>query len=59
MIMSLNLRKKLLKCYLWSMAKNGAETWTLRKVDQKHPQSFNALLEKDGDQLDRKCKMKK
>jgi hypothetical protein len=28
-----NLRKKLVKCYIWSKALYGAETWTLRKVD--------------------------
>jgi hypothetical protein len=26
-----NLRKKLVKCYIWSIALYGAETWTLRK----------------------------
>jgi len=26
-----NLRKKLEKCYIWSIALYGAETWTLRK----------------------------
>jgi hypothetical protein len=30
----LNLRNKLIKCYIWSTALYGAETWTLRKVDQ-------------------------
>jgi hypothetical protein len=34
------LRKKLLKCYIWSMALYGAETWTLRAADQKHLESF-------------------
>jgi len=33
--LNLNLRKKLLKCYVWSMALYGAETWTLRAADQK------------------------
>ena len=28
--LDLNLRKKLVKCYIWSMAFYGAETWTLR-----------------------------
>jgi len=36
----LELRKKLVKCYIWSIALYGAETWTLRAVDQKHPESF-------------------
>ena len=31
----LNLRKKLIKCYIWSMALYGAETWTLWTADQK------------------------
>jgi len=36
----LELRKKLVKCYVWSLAIYGAETWTLRAVDQKHLGSF-------------------
>jgi hypothetical protein len=36
----LNLRKKLVKCYIWSVALYGVETWTLRAVDQKHLESF-------------------
>jgi hypothetical protein len=38
--MNLELRKKLVKCYIWSIALYGAETWTLRTVDQKHLESF-------------------
>ena len=34
--LDLNLRKKLVKCYIWSIALYGAETWTLRAVDKKH-----------------------
>jgi hypothetical protein len=37
--MELELRKKLLKCYIWSIALYGAETWTLCAVDQKHLES--------------------
>ena len=33
--LDLNLRKKLINCYIWSMALYGAETWTLRAADQK------------------------
>ena len=43
--LNLNLRKKLVKCYIWSMALYGAETWTLRAADQKHLGSF----EEDGE----------
>jgi hypothetical protein len=32
----LKLRKKLVKCYIWSVALYGAETWTLWKADQKY-----------------------
>jgi hypothetical protein len=38
--LDLKLRKKLVKCYIWSIALYGAETWTLRAVDQKHWESF-------------------
>jgi hypothetical protein len=37
---NLNLRKKLVKCYIWSIALYGAETWTVRKMDQKYLESF-------------------
>jgi hypothetical protein len=33
-------KKKRGKCYFWSIAFYGAETWTDRKVDQKHLGSF-------------------
>jgi hypothetical protein len=36
----LNSRRKLMKSYIWSRALYGAETWTLRKVDQKYLESF-------------------
>jgi hypothetical protein len=37
--LDLELRNKLVKCYVWSIALYGAETWTLRAVDQKHLES--------------------
>ena len=33
--LDLELRKKLVKCYIWSIALYGAETWTLRAMDQR------------------------
>jgi hypothetical protein len=39
--MNLELRKKLVKYYIWSIALYGVETWTLRAVDQKHLESFD------------------
>jgi len=38
--LDLELRKKLVKCYVWSIALYGAENWTLRAVDQKQLESF-------------------
>ena len=32
----LNLRKRLVWCYAWSIALCDTETWTLRATDQKH-----------------------
>jgi hypothetical protein len=34
--LDLNLRRKIQKCYIWNIALYGAETWTLRKVDEKY-----------------------
>jgi hypothetical protein len=34
--LDLGLGKKLLKCYIWSIALYGAEIWTLRAMHQKH-----------------------
>jgi hypothetical protein len=38
--LDLNLRNKLVKCYIWSTALYSAETWTLRKVYHKYMESF-------------------
>jgi len=38
--MDLEFRKKLVKCYIWSIALYGTETWTLRAVDPKYLESF-------------------
>ena len=38
--LDLELRKKLVNCYIWSITLYGAETWMLRAVDQKHLESF-------------------
>jgi len=37
--LDLNLRKKLIKCYIWSMALHGAENRTLWAADQKYLES--------------------
>jgi hypothetical protein len=38
--LDLNLWKKLVKCYIWSMALYGAETWTILAADQKYLEGF-------------------
>jgi len=53
--MDLNLRKKLVKCYIWSMALYGAETWMLLAVDQKHLESFEMGCWRRMEKLDRSC----
>jgi hypothetical protein len=55
--LDLNLRKKLVKCYIWSIALYGAESWTLRKVDQKYLESFEiwCWFKNGEDYLDRLC----
>ena len=50
--LDLNLRKTLVKCYTWSIALCGAETWSQRKSRSEIP--GRAVEEKGGeDQLDR------
>jgi hypothetical protein len=34
-ILDLDLRKMLVKCYIWSIASYGAKTWKLRAADLK------------------------
>jgi hypothetical protein len=36
----LELRKKLVKCYIWSIALYGVETWVFRALDHKNLESF-------------------
>ena len=43
--MDLNLRKKLIICYILSMALYGAETWTLRTADQKYLENLKCGAE--------------
>jgi hypothetical protein len=38
--MDLDLKKKLVKCYIWCVALYGAETGTVWGVDQKQLESF-------------------
>jgi hypothetical protein len=51
--LDLELRKKPVKCYIWSIALYGAETGMIQAADQKH---LKKVLKCGGkDQLDRSC----
>jgi len=39
------------KCYIWSIALYGAETWTLRAVDQKHLESLEMWCRRRMDKV--------
>jgi len=51
--LDLELRKKLVKCYIWSIALYGAETWTPRAVDQKHLECFEMWCRRRIEKMDR------
>ena len=38
--LNIELKKKLVRCYVWSIALYGSETWTLRKLKRKYLESF-------------------
>jgi len=42
--LDLNLRKKLVNCYVWSIALYGAKTWTVQKVDQKYLERWKCCV---------------
>jgi hypothetical protein len=46
------IRKKLVKCYIWSVALCSAETWIFQKIEQTAWKFRNVVLEEDEeDQL--------
>ena len=38
------LRKRLVKCFVWSVASYGAENWTLRRNEQKRLEAFEMWI---------------
>jgi hypothetical protein len=38
--LKVNLRKRVVQCYIWIMALYDAEKWRLRKIDQNYLESF-------------------
>jgi hypothetical protein len=49
----LELRKKLVKCYIRSLASYGAETWVLQNLDHKYLESFEMWCWRRMEKLDR------
>jgi hypothetical protein len=50
--LDLELRKQLVKCYIWSIALYGAENLTFRAVDQKHLESFETWCWRRMEKID-------
>jgi len=42
--MNLKLKKRIVKCLVWSVATYAAETWTLREVDRKKIEAFEMWI---------------
>ena len=38
--LNIELKKKLVRCYVWSIVLYGSETWTLKKLEQKYLESY-------------------
>ena len=41
--LNIELKKKLVRCYVWSIALYGSETWTLRKLEGKYLEKLTIL----------------
>jgi len=50
--LNLELKKKLVKCYVWSIALYGAETWALREKDRKYLESFEMWCWRKMEKID-------
>ena len=37
---NIELKKKMVRCYVWSIALYGSEIWTLRKLERKYLESI-------------------
>ena len=40
---NIELKKKLIRCYVWSIGLYSSETWTLRKLERNYLESFEML----------------
>ena len=53
------LRKRLVKCFVWSVVLYGAENWTLRRNDQKPLEAFEMWIRKRMERIKWTDKIKK
>ena len=49
--LDLNLRKKLVKRYIWSIALYDAETWILRELDRKYLESLERWRRREMEKI--------
>jgi hypothetical protein len=49
--LDLNLRKKLVKCYIWSIALYDAETWILREVVRKYHENLEKWRRREMEKI--------
>jgi len=42
--MNLELKKKIVKCLVWSVATYAVKTWTLREIDRKKIEAFKMWI---------------
>jgi hypothetical protein len=49
--LNFNSRKHLVKCYIWSIALYGVETWTLQKANHKYPENSDVRCWRGKEQI--------
>ena len=49
---NLQLKKKFVKCYVWSIALYGSETWTLREKERKYLEAFEMWCWRKMEKID-------
>ena len=57
--MEKELRKRLVKCFMWSVALYGAETWTLRRNEEKRQEAVEMWVCRRIERVTRTDKIKK
>ena len=42
--LKMELKKRFVKCFIWSVALYGSETWTIKATDKKHLEAFEMWI---------------